>query len=270
MKQSRSTQRYKPKLPDKDKPVIDDLLTLHVKHPRYGYRRITIKLREKGWFINFKRVYRLWCQEGFKIRKKQHKKGHTGCSDNACHRKRPEYYNHIWSYDFLSERLENGRQVRLLVVTDEFTRECLALDAAGHFKGEDVVEVLRYLFAVRGCPKYIRSDNGPEFVSKVVQKWLEVSGVDTLYVAPGNPWENGYVESFNSKLRDELLNRELFLHIDELRYVANRWRMDYNHYRPHSSLNYMAPAAFATKCLEQCSAVLRLAQDKENMCDILS
>ena len=158
----------------------------------------------------------------------------------------------------------------MLVVIDEFTRECLALDAARSFKGKDVVEVLRYLFAVRGCPKYIRSDNGPEFVSKAVQKWFRRAGVDTLYIAPGSPWENGYVESFNSRLRDEFLNRELFLHIDELRYVADRWRMDYNHYRPHSSLDYMAPAAFATKCLEQGSATLRLAQDKENMCDILS
>ncbi len=126
------------------------------------------------------------------------------------------------------------------------------------------------LLAVRGWPKYIRSDNEPEFVSKAVGKWLEVSGVETLYVAPGSPWENGYVESFNSRLRDELLNRELFLHIDELRYVANRWRMDYNHYRPHSSLGYMAPAAFAAKCLEQGSATLRLPQDREDTCGILS
>jgi transposase InsO family protein len=156
------------------------------------------------------------------------------------------------------------------VVIDEFTRECLALDAARSFTGKDVVEVLRYLFAVRGCPKYIRSDNGPEFVSAAVQKWLMKTGVDTLYIAPGSPWEDGYVESFNSRLRDELLNRELFLHIDELRYVANRWRMDYNHYRPHSSLDYMSPAAFASRCLEQGSATLRLTQDKENTCDILS
>ena len=251
--------------------MIDDLLVLHVKHPRYGYRRITIKLREKGWFINFKRVYRLWCQEGLKVPRKQHKKHRSdGSSDNACHRKRPEYYNHVWSYDFVTEQLENGRKVRMLVVIDEFTRECLALDVAKHFNGQDVVEVLRYLFAVRGCPDYIRSDNGPEFVSKAVQKWLEVSGVDTLYVAPGSPWENGYVESFNSRLRDEFLNRELFLHIDELRYIADRWRMDYNHYRPHSSLDYRAPAAFATKCLEQGSATLRLPQDKGNKREILS
>jgi len=270
LKQARSTQRYKPKLPDKDKPLIKDILTLSLKHPRYGYRRITVLLRGDDWLVNFKRVYRLWCQEGLKIRRKQHKKLHTGTSKNSCDRKKPEYYNHVWSYDFVNERLENGRKVRMLVVIDEFTRECLALDVAKHFKGDNVVEVLRYLFAVRGCPKYIRSDNGPEFISEVVQMWLEKAGVDTLYVAPGSPWENGYVESFNSKLRDEFLNRELFLHIDELRYVADRWRMDYNHYRPHSSLDYMAPAAFAAKYLEQGSATLRLPQDKENDCEILS
>ena len=172
---------------------------------------------------------------------------------------------------FLSERLENGRKVRLLVVIDEFTRECLALDVGKHFTGEDVVQVLRYLFAVRGCPDYIRSDNGPEFISKAVQRYLKSSDVSTLYVAPGSPWENGYVESFNSKVRDELLDRELFLHIDELRYVVDRWRMDYNHYRPHSSLGYMSPAAFAARCPELDSATLRQAQDKETSeCGILS
>ena len=250
--------------------MVKDMLTLHVKHPRYGYRRITIELRKKGWFINFKRIYRLWCQEGLKVRKKQHKKLYLGGSENACHRKKPEYYNHIWSYDLLSERLENGRLVKLLVVIDEFTRECLAIDVNKSIKGEDVVEVLRYLFAVRGEPDYIRSDNGPEFASKAVNRWLEYAGVKTLFVAPASPWENGYVESFNSKLRDELLDRELFLHIDELRYVVDRWRMDYNHYRPHSSLDYMAPAAFAAKCLEQGSGTLRLTQDKGNTCEILS
>ena len=195
---------------------------------------------------------------------------HIGCSVNACNRKRPEHYNHIWSYDFLSEKLENGRLVKLLVVIDEFTRECLAIDVNRKIKGPDVVEVLRYLFAVRGEPGFIRSDNGPEFASKAVQKWLEVSGVETLFVAPGSPWENGYVESFNSKFRDELLDRELFLHIDELRYVADRWRMNYNHYRPHSSLDYMAPAAYAARCLDQGSPTLHLGQDKQNMCEILS
>ncbi len=246
------------------------MLELSLDHPRYGYRRITILLREDGWFVNFKRVYRLWCQEGLKVYRKQRKRLYTGTSDNSCDRKNPEYYNHVWTYDFVTERLENGRRVRMLVVIDEYTRECLAIDVAKKFTGHDVVEVLRYLFAVRGEPEYIRSDNGPEFVSRVVQSWLEYANVETLYVAPGSPWENGYVESFNGKFRDELLNRELFLSIDELRYVVNRWRMDYNHYRPHSSLDYMAPAAFAKLCLDQGSATLRLAQDREPSREILS
>ena len=246
------------------------MLRLSLKHPRYGYRRITILLREADWLVNFKRVYRLWCQEGLKVPKRQHKRLYDGTSENSCDKKRPEHYNHVWSYDFVSERLENGRRIRLLVVIDEYTRECLSLDVARSFRGEDVVELLRYLFAVRGCPSYIRSDNGPEFVSKAVKRWLKKSGVKTLYIAPGSPWENGYVESFNSRLRDELLNGEIFLSIGELRYVADRWRMDYNHYRPHSSLDYMAPAAFAAMCLEQGSGSLRLAQDSHTECEILS
>ena len=269
--QARSTQRYQPTKPQKDRLLIRQMLQLHVKHPRYGYRRITVKLCEQGWFANFKWVYRLWCQEGLKIHKKQQKRRRSGGdSENACHRKRPEHYNHIWSYDLLSERLENGRLVKLLVVLDEFTRECLAIDVNKRLTGGDVVEVLRYLFAVRGTPDFIRSDNGPEFASKAVKKWLKAAGVKTLFVAPGSPWENGYVESFNGKLRDELLNRELFLHIDELRYVVDRWRMDYNHYRPHSSLGYMAPAAFAAMLLEQGSATLRLPQAEEQERKILS
>jgi putative transposase len=268
--QARSTQRYTCKKPEKDRPLISDMLVLSVKHPRYGYRRITILLREDGWFVNFKRVYRLWCQEGLKVLKKQHRRVRGGTSANICDRKRPEHYNHVWSYDFMSEQLENGRRVRMLVVMDEYTRECLAIDVAKRFSGQEVVEVLRYLFAVRGEPEYIRSDNGPEFASKAVKKWLKASGVKTLYIAPGSPWENGYIESLNGKLRDELLNRELFLHIDELRYVVDRWRMDYNHYRPHSSLDYMAPAAYAAGCIGPDSATLRQSQYMDDECNTLT
>jgi len=178
--------------------------------------------------------------------------------------------NHIWSYDIMEDRLENGKKVRILNVIDEFTRECLASEVAFSIKQHDVIELLRYLFLVRGCPAYLRSDNGSQFTASRVKRFLKDLGVDTLFIEPGSPWENGYVESFNSRMRDELLDGELFLHIDELKYVADRWRMDYNHYRPHSSLDYMAPAAFAAKCLEQGSATLRLPQDKENTCDILS
>ena len=263
--QARSTQRYPCQQAAKDRPLIDDLLDLHVKHPRYGYRRIRIKRCERGWFVNFKRVYRLWCQEGLQVRKRQPQRRSAGCSENACNRKRPEYPDHIWSYDFLSEQLETGQKVKLLVVLDEFTRECLALDVSRRIQGAEVVELLRYLFVVRGAPAFIRSDNGPECASRAVRKWLAHAGVKTLFVAPGSPWENGYVESFNEKLRDELLNRELFLHIEELRYVVDRWRIDYNHYRPHSSLGYRSPAAFAASYVGPDSATLRQSQHNEDV-----
>jgi transposase InsO family protein len=158
----------------------------------------------------------------------------------------------------------------MLVVMDEYTRECLAIDVARRFRGEDITEVLRYLCAVRGAPEYIRSDNGPEFACRAVKQWLSHAGVKTLFIAPGSPWENGYVESFIGKLRDELLNRELFLHTDELKYVVDRWRMDYNHCRPHSALGYMSPAAFAARCIGPDSATLRLPQCRENNCEKLS
>jgi transposase InsO family protein len=195
--------------------------------------------------VNFKRVYRLWCQEGLKVPKKQHRRLRGGTSANSCDRRRPEYYNHVWSYDFISERLENGRRVRMLVVMDEYTRECLAIDVARKFRGQDVVEVLRYLFAVRGAPEYVRSDNGPEFASKAVKKWLKASGVKTLYIAPGSPWENGYIESFNGKLRDELLDGEIFYTLIEAQVLIERWRREYNWKRPHSSLGYRPPAPVA-------------------------
>ena len=154
----------------------------------------------------------------------------------------------MWSYDFLTDRTEDGRQLKILAVIDEFTRENLALEVGRWFTAQGVVDVLRYLFAVRGRPKFIRSDNGPEFVAKLVRDWLNKAEVGTLFIAKGSPWENGYVESFNARLRDELLNRELFLSVTEAQWVIDRWRNDYNNHRPHSSLNYQTPAAFAAGC----------------------
>lgn len=198
--------------------------------------------------MNVKRVHRLWKAEGLQIRKKTRKRRRLGNSINACHRHRARYKNHVWSYDFVSDQTEGGGRLRLLNVVDEFTRECLTIEIHRHFTGQDVVQVLAELFAIRGCPGYIRSDNGPEFVCKAVRKWLEGSGVGTLFIEPGSPWENGYVESFNGKLRDECLNGELFLNLTEARYVVDRWRLDYNHHRPHSRLNWQTPAAFSAWC----------------------
>jgi len=162
--------------------------------------------------------------------------------------------NHVWSYDFVSERTESGGQLKLLNVVDEFTRECLTIEVARKFTGREVVRTLRELFMIRGRPRYLRSDNGPEFACKAVRKWLKQSGVGTLFIEPGSPWENGYVESFNGKLRDECLNGEVFLSLAETRYVVDRWRLDYNHYRPHSALGWQTPAAFAASCVPPGSA----------------
>ena len=193
------------------------------------------------------------------VPQKQHRRRRFsgGGSENSCVRHRAEHKDHVWSYDFVSDRTEDGRQLRMLVVIDEFTRECLAIEVGRSFTAADVIGVLPYLFAVRGVPQHIRSDNGPEFVAKKVRKWLGQADVATLFIAKGSPWENGYVESFNGKLRDELLNQELFLSLAEARFVIDRWRLDYNHYRPHSALAYRTPAAFAAGCVLPASATPR-------------
>ena len=187
---------------------------------------------------------------------KQHRRRRwkLGGSENSCVRHQALHKDHVWSYDFVADRTEDGRQLRFLVVIDEYTRECLAIEVARSFTAQDVIGVLQYLFAVRGTPEHIRSDNGPEFVAKSVRRWLDRAAVKTLFIAKGSPWENGYVESFNGKLRDELLNCELFLSLEEARWLIDRWRLDYNHHRIHSSLNYQTPAAYASGCILPASA----------------
>ena len=248
--QPRSTQRYRPRPRSDERRLLKEMRRLAKQRPRFGCDRIYKELIAIGWRVNFKRVHRIWKQENMQVPRKQHRKRRfPGCSENSCIRHRAERMNHVWSYDFVTERTEDGRQLRLLVVIDEFTRECLAIEVGRSFTAQDVVNVLQYLFAVRGTPEHLRSDNGPEFVAKVVRKWLSQAGVTTLFIAKGSPWENGYVESFNGKLRDELLNRELFLSLEEARWVIDRWRLDYNHHRLHSALDYITPAAFAARCI---------------------
>jgi transposase InsO family protein len=246
--QAWSSQRYEKKVDRGERCLVAAMHRLAVLRPRFGYRRITACLRQEGWQVNAKRVHRLWKEEGLQIRKKQRKRRRMGSGMNACHRRRPRYKDHVWGYDFVSEQTERGGQLKMLNVVDEFTRECLTIEVAHKFTGQNVVSVLNELFAVRGRPRYLRSDNGPKFACKAVQKWLRQSGVGTLFIEPGSPWENGYVESFNGRLRDECLNGELFLNLAETRYVVDRWRLDYNHHRPHSMLNWMTPAAFAARC----------------------
>lgn len=221
------------------------------RYPRYGCPRICQLLTERGWSVNRKRVHRLWKQQQMQVPRKQQKRRRLpGHSANGCIRHKAEFKDHVWSYDFLTDRTEDGRQLKILAVIDEYTRESLALEVGCSFTAQSVVEILCYLFAVRGRPKHLRSDNGPEFVAKVVRKWLEQADVGPLYIAKGSPWENGYVESFNARLRDELLNRELFLSVTEAQWVIDRWRNDYNHHRPHSSLDYQTPAVFAADCTD--------------------
>ena len=244
--QPRGTQRYATKKPDADRQLITELRRLVEAYPRRGSQRVHQMLVSTGCCVNFKRAHRLWKQEYLQVPKKQRMKRRLpGSSASGCVRHRPTHRNHIWSYDFLADRTEDGRQLKLLVVIDEFTRECLAIEAARTFTGRDVMLTLQYLFAVRGAPAHIRSDNGPEFMAADVQRWLNRATVRTLYVQKASPWENGYVESFNGKLRDELLDRESFLGLDEARYVLDDWRNEYNHRRPHSGIGWQTPAAYA-------------------------
>jgi putative transposase len=263
--QSRSTQRYHRRKPDDDRRLIDELHRWVEWYPRFGSERVHQMLLGTGWRVNFKRVHRLWKQEHFQVPGKQRKRRRLpGQSANGCVRHRALYRNHVWSYDFLSDRTEDGRQLKLLVVIDEFTRECLAAEVGRTFTARDVMLTLQYLFAIRGTPEHVRSDNGPEFIAKELQRWLERAAVRTLYIQKASPWENGYVESFNGKLRDELLNRELFLSVPEARYVLDEWRQEYNHRRPHSSLNWQTPAAYAAKLVDRQAGAFSAASRVES------
>jgi len=204
------TQRYKTKRPNKDKMLTNEINKLAKKHKRYGYRMITAKLRQEGWNVNHKRVQRIWQKEGLQVPYRGKFKKAKGTSDNSCVVKKAEYPDHVRTYDFISDRTEDGGKLRLLTVLDEFTRESPAIELGRSIRAKDVIGVLEYLFMVRGVPKFIRSDNGPEFIADAIKKWLKTNHVETLYIAPGSPWENGYIESFNGKLRDDVLNREVF------------------------------------------------------------
>lgn len=217
------------------------------EYGRYGYRRVTALLRREGWQVNHKRVERIWRQEGLKVPQKQPKRKRLWLADGSCIRLRPACKNHVWSYDFVADRTAGGRPIRMLTVIDEHTRECLSIDVARKLSSEDVLERLSDLFIRCGVPDYIRSDNGPEFTAHCVRDWLESVEVKTLFIEPGSPWENGYIESFNGKLRDELLDREVFDTLLEAKVLVERWRQMYNTVRPHSSLGYRPPAPEATQ-----------------------
>ena len=239
--QPRPTQRRTLKSRDDEESLTATIIRLAVRFGRYGYRRITALLRDMGWIVNHKRVERIWRREGLKVPKKQPKRGRLWLNDGSCIRLKPERKGHVWAYDFVACRTEDGRAVRMLTVIDEYTRECLAIKVARRIRSDDVIHTLTELFVLNGAPEHIRSDNGAEFTARVVRIWLGRVGVKTLFIEPGSPWENGYNESFNGKLRDELLNREIFYSLKEVQILTERWRREYNTIRPHSSLGYKPP-----------------------------
>jgi transposase InsO family protein len=246
-----------PRATEYEKRLVARIIELATRFGRYGYRRITALLRREGWRVNHKRVERIWRQEGLKVPKKQPKRDRLWLNGGSCVRLRPEHRNHVWSYDFVFDRTHDGRPLRMLTVIDEYTRECLAIDVGRRLNSEDVMIRLEQLFVERGTPAYIRSDNGSEFTAKAVRNWLARLEVETLFIEPGAPWENGYNESFNGKLRDELLNGEIFYTLAEAQVLIEMWRREYNHVRPHSALGYRPPAPEAWRPAEAASATLR-------------
>jgi putative transposase len=240
--QHRSTQRKDLIRRDDEDALTRAIILLAELFGRYGYRRITALLRNEGWHVYQKRVYRIWRREGLKVPMKQPKRGRLWLNDGSCIRLRPMHKGHVWSYDFVQDRTHDGRVFRMLCVIDEYTRECLAIRVKRKLNSRDVLDTLGELFVRHGAPEHIRSDNGPEFIATALRDWLERISVKTLYIELGSPWENGCCESFNSKLRDELLAREIFYDLREAQILIQAWRRHYNHHRPHSSLGYRPPA----------------------------
>ncbi len=243
--QVRSTQWRQPRGRDDEERLSKAIIAHAQDYGRYGYRRITALLKDDGWRVNVKRVHRIWRREGLKVPRRQPRRRRLWLNDGSCLRLRPSWPRHVWAYDFVEDRTRDGRKFRMLTIIDEFTRECLAIEVARRLRSDDVLHRLAELFTERGPPDHIRSDNGSEFSAKAVKAWLARVGVKTLYIEPGSPWENGYNESFNGKLRDELLNGEIFNTLFEAQVLIERWRHHYNHRRPHSSLGYRPPAPAA-------------------------
>jgi len=247
--QPRSTQRYAPRpASSEEERIVERLHELAAKYPRYGYRMTTAKLRQEGYGVNFKRVHRLRRQEGLKVPRKTVKKRRLGHDGNSCLRRKAEHKDHVWTWDFIHDRTAAGRPLKWFAITDEYTRECLALEVDRSITAERIVDVLTNLFLTRGVPRHVRSDNGPEFIAAAIRRHAERVGLKMLYVEPGSPWQNGFAESFFSRLRDELLNVEEFENLAEARWFAARRLKEHNEERPHSSLDYRTPADFASQC----------------------
>ena len=270
--QHRSTQRKRPCGRADEDALTGDIVRLASRYGRYGYRRITALLRTDGWHVNAKRVERIWRQEGLKVPPKHPKRGRLWLNDGSCVRLRAKRPGHVWSYDFVMDRTHDGRAFRMLTVIDEFTRQSLAIHVDRKLTSESVLDCISDLFIKHGPPEHIRSDNGAEFTAQAVRDWLNRLGVKTLFIQPGSPWENGYNESFNGKLRDELLNTEIFHTLKEAQVLIERWRQHYNTIRPHSSLGYRPPApqAILPRPAVQAYATLQPAQQGCNPRQTLS
>ncbi len=238
----RFTQRRRPRGLADEEQLVADMIELTRQYGRYGYRRIAALPRDAGWQVNDKRIERLWRCEELKVPMKQPKKGRLWLNEGSCVRLRPEYRDHVWSYDFVHHRTDDGKVFRALNILDEDSRECLAIRVKRKLNSTDVIDALTYLFILRGVPGFIRSDNGPEFVAQIVRDWINAVGAKTAYIVPGSPWENGYCESFNARFRDELLNGEIFYSLKEAQIIIEQWRRYYNTKRPHSALGYHPPA----------------------------
>jgi len=255
--------RYRARVRSDEPALRQRMLELARERPRFGYRRIARLLQQEGFRVNLKRVYRLWRAEGLKVPKKTKKKRAIGSGGHACHRLRAERINQVWCWDFIFDRTVTGQTLKYLSVVDEYTRRCITLDVSRGMKAEAIIDRLAELFMMDGVPECIRSDNGPEFVATAIQQWLAKMGVQTLYIEPGSPWQNGYAESFHSRLRDELLNVEEFENVRHAREHARAWREDYNEYRPHGSLGGLPPAEFARRCAASGRAAPSLQQHSE-------
>jgi putative transposase len=240
---ARSAAYYLPRESVESRRLRKEIVALSQRHPRYGYRRITALLRREGWGVNAKRVQRVRRQEGIQVSKRQRKMRRVGTSTAL--RQRATRPNEVWSWDFVEDQTERGSKLRLLTLLDEYTRQCLAIHVAWSIRAVDVITVVEAAMVRYGKPAHIRSDNGPEFIAYAIGDWLKENKIETIYIRPGSPWENGHIESFHDKLRDECLNRELFGSLLEAKVLVEQWRIDYNTKRPHSSLRYQTPQEVA-------------------------
>ena len=240
--QIRSSHRYVGRPQSVQDRLSARVIALAKEYGRYGYRTVTDLVRQEGWDVGTDRVYTIWRHEGLQVPQKQPKRARLWLANGSCVRTRPEWPNHVWSYDFVADRTQDGRPFRILNVLDEYTRECLASVVARRIRSQDVLLILADLFLSRGIPAPIRSDNGPEFIASKLQRWLKTLQVDPLYIEPGSPWEKGYIESYNEKMRAQFLNGELFYTLKEAQILTERWRRHYNTVRPDSSLEGQPPA----------------------------